>query len=83
MIIMRLTNVYFCVQGRNLTNAPDMQPNAVTWGIFPGREIVQPTVADPVSFMYWKVRPVNVHQLIRELQSSDSCFFLKTTNVAH
>ncbi|TKS77864.1 Methylenetetrahydrofolate reductase [Collichthys lucidus] len=44
------------VHGHNLTNAPDMQPNAVTWGIFPGREIVQPTVADPVSFMYWKVR---------------------------
>lgn len=33
-----------------------MQPNAVTWGIFPGREIIQPTVVDPVSFMYWKVR---------------------------
>lgn len=43
------------VQGRNLTNAPEMQPNAVTWGIFPGREIVQPTVVDPVSFMFWKV----------------------------
>ncbi|KAA8591232.1 hypothetical protein FQN60_002175 [Etheostoma spectabile] len=42
------------VHGRNLTNAPDMQPNAVTWGIFPGREIVQPTVVDPDSFMYWK-----------------------------
>lgn len=42
------------VHGRNLTNAPDMQPNAVTWGIFPGREIVQPTVVDPVSFIYWK-----------------------------
>lgn len=51
------------MQGRNLTNAPDMQPNAVTWGIFPGREIVQPTVVDPVSFMYWKVssNPTN-HQ---------------------
>uniref|UniRef100_A0A8C9V2L9 Methylenetetrahydrofolate reductase (NADPH) n=1 Tax=Scleropages formosus TaxID=113540 RepID=A0A8C9V2L9_SCLFO len=43
------------VQGKNITNAPEMQPNAVTWGIFPGREIVQPTVVDPVSFMYWKV----------------------------
>ncbi|XP_063319169.1 methylenetetrahydrofolate reductase [Pelmatolapia mariae] len=42
------------VNGHNLTNAPEMQPNAVTWGIFPGREIVQPTVVDPVSFMYWK-----------------------------
>ncbi|KAL7827499.1 hypothetical protein SRHO_G00332170 [Serrasalmus rhombeus] len=42
------------VQGKNITNAHDMQPNAVTWGIFPGREIIQPTVVDPVSFMYWK-----------------------------
>lgn len=44
------------LQGQNTTNAHDMQPNAVTWGIFPGREIVQPTVVDPVSFLYWKVR---------------------------
>nr|XP_060614746.1 methylenetetrahydrofolate reductase (NADPH) [Anolis sagrei ordinatus] len=42
------------VKGENITNAHDMQPNAVTWGIFPGREIIQPTVVDPVSFMYWK-----------------------------
>ncbi|XP_047228612.1 methylenetetrahydrofolate reductase isoform X2 [Girardinichthys multiradiatus] len=42
------------VHGRNMTNAHEMQPNAVTWGIFAGREIVQPTVVDPVSFMYWK-----------------------------
>lgn len=43
-------------QGENITNAPELQPNAVTWGIFPGREIIQPTVVDPVSFMFWKVR---------------------------
>ncbi|XP_035989022.1 methylenetetrahydrofolate reductase isoform X2 [Fundulus heteroclitus] len=42
------------VHGHNMTNAHELQPNAVTWGIFPGREIVQPTVVDPVSFMYWK-----------------------------
>ncbi|XP_039210945.1 methylenetetrahydrofolate reductase-like [Crotalus tigris] len=42
------------LQGENVTNAHEMQPNAVTWGIFPGREIIQPTVVDPVSFMYWK-----------------------------
>ncbi|KAK1340494.1 hypothetical protein QTO34_019064 [Cnephaeus nilssonii] len=40
--------------GENITNAPELQPNAVTWGIFPGREIIQPTVVDPVSFMFWK-----------------------------
>lgn len=28
--------------------------NAVTWGVFPGREIVQPTVVDPASFRTWK-----------------------------
>ncbi|KYQ90902.1 methylenetetrahydrofolate reductase [Tieghemostelium lacteum] len=28
--------------------------NAVTWGIFPGKEILQPTVVDQTSFMVWK-----------------------------
>ncbi|XP_078094986.1 methylenetetrahydrofolate reductase (NADPH) isoform X2 [Mustelus asterias] len=42
------------VKGENINNAFDMQPIAVTWGIFPGREIIQPTVVDPISFMYWK-----------------------------
>ncbi|CAN0302219.1 unnamed protein product [Lampetra fluviatilis] len=41
-------------QGEAMTNAPDLRPNAVTWGIFPGREIIQPTVVDPISFTYWK-----------------------------
>lgn len=42
------------VKGETITNAPELQPNAVTWGIFPGREVIQPTVVDPVSFMFWK-----------------------------
>ncbi|XP_065187108.1 methylenetetrahydrofolate reductase (NADPH)-like [Sycon ciliatum] len=29
-------------------------PIAVTWGVFPGCEIIQPTVVDPVSFGIWK-----------------------------
>lgn len=29
-------------------------PIAVTWGVFPGKEIIQPTVVDPVSFQIWK-----------------------------
>eukprot|EP01062_Namystynia_karyoxenos_P064876 TRINITY_DN5802_c1_g1_i2.p1 TRINITY_DN5802_c1_g1~~TRINITY_DN5802_c1_g1_i2.p1 ORF type:complete len:683 (+),score=211.03 TRINITY_DN5802_c1_g1_i2:132-2180(+) len=28
--------------------------NAVTWGVFPGKEIVQPTVVDPESFRVWR-----------------------------
>jgi len=33
----------------NLENAM-----AVTWGVFPGKQIIQPTVVDPISFQYWK-----------------------------
>lgn len=29
-------------------------PNAVTWGIFPGREIIQPTIVETISFLAWK-----------------------------
>jgi len=28
--------------------------NAVTWGVFPGKEIIQPTVVDAASFVVWK-----------------------------
>jgi methylenetetrahydrofolate reductase (NADPH) len=28
--------------------------NVVTWGVFPGREIIQPTVVDAASFSVWK-----------------------------
>lgn len=36
------------------TNAPSDGPNAVTWGVFPGKEIVQPTIVEAVSFLAWK-----------------------------
>lgn len=38
------------------TNTTSEGPNAVTWGVFPGKEIVQPTVVEAISFMAWKVR---------------------------
>ncbi|KAF9129173.1 hypothetical protein BGW39_004403 [Mortierella sp. 14UC] len=28
--------------------------NAVTWGVFPGKEIIQPTVIEKVSFLAWR-----------------------------
>ena len=28
--------------------------NAVTWGVFPGGEVRQPTIVDPGSFVVWK-----------------------------
>merc|ERR1712013_98091 len=36
------------------TNADRYSPIAVTWGVFPSREISQPTVVDPISFNFWK-----------------------------
>lgn len=36
------------------TNAKMQTTCAVTWGVFPDREILQPTVVDPQSFTVWK-----------------------------
>lgn len=36
------------------TNTHSEGPNAVTWGVFPGKEIVQPTIVEAVSFIAWK-----------------------------
>jgi len=38
----------------NVTNIKNKKPIAVTWGVFPGREIVQPTIVDPVAFDQWR-----------------------------
>jgi methylenetetrahydrofolate reductase (NADPH) len=47
---------YYAVtrEGELRTNAPSDGPNAVTWGVFPGKEIVQPTIVEAVSFIAWK-----------------------------
>ena len=42
-------------QGDQETNCDEFEPIAVTWGVFPGKEIIQPTVVDPVAFKSWKV----------------------------
>ncbi|XP_071946159.1 methylenetetrahydrofolate reductase (NADPH)-like [Antedon mediterranea] len=38
----------------NIRNSDEFKPIAVTWGVFPGAEIIQPTVVDTISFQYWK-----------------------------
>ncbi|RYG52204.1 hypothetical protein EON67_01760, partial [archaeon] len=40
--------------GEEYVNVAVDKANAVTWGVFPGREIIQPTVVDPKSFRIWK-----------------------------
>lgn len=36
------------------TNMTTPGPNAVTWGVYPGKEIIQPTIIDVDSFMAWR-----------------------------
>jgi len=36
------------------THVGNSQTTAVTWGVFPGQEIQQPTVVDTNSFIAWK-----------------------------
>ena len=43
-------------QGECRTNIPDDGRNAVTWGVFPGQEVVQTTIIERESFLTWKVR---------------------------
>lgn len=42
-------------QGGFMTNMDEGAANTVTWGIFPGKEIVQTTIIEEVSFRAWKV----------------------------
>ncbi|GAV67185.1 MTHFR domain-containing protein [Cephalotus follicularis] len=41
-------------QGTWISNVGSTDVNAVTWGVFPAKEIIQPTVVDPASFVVWK-----------------------------
>ncbi|XP_020914597.1 methylenetetrahydrofolate reductase isoform X4 [Exaiptasia diaphana] len=43
-----------CSGDDDVTNADVMSPIAVTWGVFPGSEVIQPTVVDPIAFQFWK-----------------------------
>ncbi|KAG8377621.1 hypothetical protein BUALT_Bualt08G0052100 [Buddleja alternifolia] len=41
-------------EGSWISNVKESDVNAVTWGVFPAKEIIQPTVVDAASFMVWK-----------------------------
>lgn len=57
-ILGRFPGVNFQVVNKsgsiNFTNIKDKRPVAVTWGVFPGKEIIQPTVVDPIAFKSWR-----------------------------
>ena len=51
---MRASLACCFVAGHEYRNLMTECANAVTWGVFPGREVLQPTVVDPISFRVWK-----------------------------
>ena len=64
-------------KGDLITNLRPADVNAVTWGVFPAKEVIQPTVVDPQSFMVWKVsistinrKHVQLRQHIGKLEQS-------------
>ncbi|PCH36215.1 methylenetetrahydrofolate reduct [Wolfiporia cocos MD-104 SS10] len=55
--IERDANITYYVinkRGDLRTNTHSDGPNAVTWGVFPNKEIIQPTIVEAISFMAWK-----------------------------
>jgi methylenetetrahydrofolate reductase (NADPH) len=57
------------------TNQKDDSPNAVTWGVFPGREILQPTIVEKVSFLAWKDEAFSLWNVWKDLYESNSKSF--------
>ncbi|KAL5549745.1 hypothetical protein UlMin_004976 [Ulmus minor] len=49
-----LTYMAMNKEGTWISNISETNVSAVTWGVFPQREIIQPTVVDPASFLVWK-----------------------------
>jgi len=49
------------MQGDLRTSMDDDEMNAVTWGVFPGQEIVQTTIIERESFLAWKVYASSSH----------------------
>lgn len=52
--VSRAVSYYACDQTYHLTtNTKNDSSNAVTWGVFPNREILQSTIIEGVSFLSW------------------------------
>ena len=48
----------------------ETERNAVTWGVYPGQEIIQSTIIEEESFLTWKVRVPNYLPIVEPEQSN-------------
>jgi len=73
-----------------ISKSGDMQvsPNtsgpvtAVTWGVFPGREIQQPTVVDAASFRAWKDEAFALWEMFQEVNAENESMKRVVSNIA-
>jgi len=63
------------------TNNTSEGPNAVTWGVFPGKEIIQPTIVEAVSFMAWKDEAFELGRQWARLYETDSDSYKLINNI--
>ncbi|KIM90496.1 hypothetical protein PILCRDRAFT_185319 [Piloderma croceum F 1598] len=73
--IERDSDITYYVLNKNgdlRTNTHSEGPNAVTWGVFPGKEIVQPTIVEAVSFMAWKDEAYELGQQWAQIYDTNS-----------
>jgi len=54
------------------TNQKNESANAVTWGVFPGREIIQPTIVELNSFLAWKDEAFSLWNVWKDLYENNS-----------
>merc|ERR1719281_624486 len=55
---------------------------AVTWGVFPGREIQQPTVVDAASFRAWKDEAFALWEMFQEVNAENESMKRVVSNIA-
>ncbi|KAI9477182.1 methylenetetrahydrofolate reductase (NAD(P)H) met13 [Coemansia sp. RSA 989] len=70
-------------QGDFMTNAQQSDGTALTWGVFPGRAVVQPTLIDKMSFLAWRAEAFQTWRdwaAMFPLESDESRFLLGTAN---
>lgn len=60
------------LKGDIVTNLAQDSVNAVTWGVFPNNQVIQPTVVDFNAFMIWKDEAFNGWRKWASIYEQDS-----------
>ncbi|EEB08554.1 methylenetetrahydrofolate reductase Met9 [Schizosaccharomyces japonicus yFS275] len=68
-------------EGSLETNGELDVPSAVTWGVFPNSEVIQPTVVESASFLAWKDEAYSLGLSWAKAHSSTSAPFKLLTNI--